>query len=182
MARFARLLLLYTAISLACWPALSDAGKAQAVKAVLLYKFTKFITWPPHAQPANAAFRICVFGEDPLVDALDAIAGKLHQQQPIQVTQTFAAQTAVQQCQVLFIGIAEQRRLPALLAALAGKPVLTVSDLPGFAARGGMIELGRERQRIQFIINRHAAQSADLTLSAQLLQVARRVLHGDNAP
>lgn len=182
MARLAWLLLLCAALSPAFWPGLSGAGNEQDVKAVLLYKFTKFISWPAHARPANTGLRICVFGEDPLVNALDAIAGKLRQQQPIQVTQTFAAQTAVQQCQVLFIGVAEQRRLPALLATLAGKPVLTVSDLPGFAARGGMIELGRERQRIQFIINRHAAQSADLTLSAQLLQVARRVLHGDNAP
>ena len=81
--------------------------------------------------------------------------------------------TAAQACQVLFIADADN--LDRELAGLANAPVLTVGDEEGMAARGVMIELIREGPRIAFKINLNAARPAGLTISSQLLKLAREV-------
>jgi dihydroxyacid dehydratase/phosphogluconate dehydratase len=54
--------------------------------------------------------------------------------------------------------------------------VLTVSDLPHFAERGGMIGLVRQQDRIRFEVNRTAAEKANLVLSSELLKLATKVI------
>jgi hypothetical protein len=51
-------------------------------------------------------------------------------------------------------------------------PVLTISDQPGFARQGGMIELERRPSRVGLIINRARAETAGFTLSSKLLRLA----------
>jgi hypothetical protein len=52
---------------------------------------------------------------------------------------------------------------------------LTVSDIPQFAARGGMTQFVADGNRIRFIVNLAAAQRAGLGLSSELLKVAKEV-------
>jgi hypothetical protein len=53
--------------------------------------------------------------------------------------------------------------------------VLTVSDMPQFAQRGGMIQFVLEGNRVRFEVNLIATQHAGLTLSSDLLKVATAV-------
>ncbi len=64
------------------------------------------------------------------------------------------------------------------MVQLGALPVLTVSDLPGFAQQGGVIGLVRQSGRLRFEVNRGVAQSAGLRLSADLLSLAMTVLDG----
>ena len=50
--------------------------------------------------------------------------------------------------------------------------VLTISDQPGFARRGGMIELERRPSRVGLIINRTSAEAAGFHVSSKLLRLA----------
>ena len=77
---------------------------------------------------------------------------------------------------VVFIAASEQRRLNAVLRALSHQPVLTVSDIDGFVEAGGGIGLVTEDDRIRFDINRATLARDQLTLSAQLLKLARRLV------
>ena len=52
------------------------------------------------------------------------------------------------------------------------RPVLTISEIRGFADAGGAIQLFRDKDRIRFRINRDAARDRGLTLSARLLDLA----------
>ncbi|NJN05898.1 MAG: YfiR family protein [Rhodobacteraceae bacterium] len=61
------------------------------------------------------------------------------------------------------------------LAALKGRPILTVGDFHPFAARGGMIGLVQRDSRLAFEVNVDAAKDAGLTLSSRLLQLATLV-------
>ncbi len=45
----------------------------------------------------------------------------------------------MQGCHILFLGKAQSKRIPMLLADLHNAPVLTVGETPGFLAAGGMI-------------------------------------------
>jgi hypothetical protein len=55
------------------------------------------------------------------------------------------------------------------------KAVLTVSDMPDFSRRGGMIQFLLEGNKVRFEINLAAAESAGLTLRSELLRVAKAV-------
>jgi hypothetical protein len=60
---------------------------------------------------------------------------------------------------------------------LAGTGLLTVSDLIGFAGKGGMIELtSTEDPPVRFRINTDAARRAGLTISSKLLRSASEVI------
>jgi len=81
---------------------------------------------------------------------------------------------------VVFIGRDFNHR-QALLRKLADHHVLTVSNQPGFIDHGGMIGLIRRNHRLRFEINERAVDQAKLKISAELLQMAIRII-GHNAP
>jgi hypothetical protein len=80
-----------------------------------------------------------------------------------------------QRCHVLFVSDSELERLDTILGAVKGTHVLTVSDIPQFLRRGGMIQFTRQGGRLRFEINLPATQEARLMISSDLLRVASAV-------
>jgi YfiR/HmsC-like len=146
------------------------------VKAAYLYNFGRFVEWPDErGSDKDDAFEICVLGADPFGPTLDAtlaretIAGKSVAAKRISKPQD------VDSCRILFISSSEEGHLKQVLAALEKTSVLTVSDIPGFSERGGMIGFILEGDRVRFDVNLASAQDARLTLSSELLKVATNV-------
>jgi hypothetical protein len=75
-------------------------------------------------------------------------------------------------CRVLYISASEDGRLKEILAGLDKSGVLTVSDIPQFSQRGGMIQFVLVGNKLRFEVNLTNAQTAGLTLSSDLLKVA----------
>jgi hypothetical protein len=75
----------------------------------------------------------------------------------------------------LFISRSEEWRLEVILKDLESLPILTVSDIPDFCQRGGMITLDVINQRVRFSINPQTAAQAQLKLSSKLLELAQIV-------
>ena len=73
---------------------------------------------------------------------------------------------------ILFISASERARLGEILRQLGDASVLTVSEVSGFANRGGMINLVATKNRVKIEINRNAAEQANLSISPQLLKLA----------
>ena len=146
------------------------------VKAVYLLNFGKFLSWPRNAADASAtAFPICILGQDPFGRSLDAtLAGESINGKSVLARRLERPQEALA-CKILFIGRSEEPRLGAILDVLGNAPVLTVSDIPDFTLRGGMIQFILEQDRVRFSINLAAAESSGLTVSSQLLKVATSV-------
>jgi uncharacterized protein DUF4154 len=143
------------------------------VKAAYLYNFGKFITWPP--EHASSSFRICILGSDPFGDALETtVKGEALNGKPVSL-KPVAADNSVTNCEIVFIPSSEQKRLPAVLSLLNKQHVLTVSDIPDFTAKGGMIGFVMEGDRVRFEVNQASAQEAGLSMSSQLLKVATHV-------
>jgi hypothetical protein len=143
------------------------------VKAAYLYNFGRFIEWPNKVTaPTGGPFTICVLGLDPFGQSLNAILAG----QTINGTNTVAAQISKPQeavnCRILFISSSEDRQLKQILAALEGASVLTVSDLPQFSQRGGMVQFVLDGKKVRFEVNLTPVEHAHLTLSSQLLKVA----------
>lgn len=161
-------------------PAIAGAQGARPseyqVKAAYLYDFSRFVAWP--AQSGNeksGEFAICVLGTDPFGPILDAtVAGEKSGGQPVVTRRIAKAQDALN-CRILFIGDSEADHLKEVLAEMGRASVLTVSDIPRFSERGGMIEFVLKGDKVRFDVNLTNATDAGLIVSSELLKVALTV-------
>jgi YfiR/HmsC-like len=146
------------------------------VKAAYLYNFGRFVEWPANAAATEgSSFTICVLGDDPFGQALDAtLAGETIANQKVTARRISSLQTGAD-CRILFISSSEANRLNKIIEALDKNAVLTVSDIPQFSQHQGMIQFVLEENRIRFEVNLTATQRAGLTLSSELLKVATAV-------
>lgn len=152
-----------------------NAGPGEyQVKAAFLYNFAKFTEWPDRAfSGPSAPMSFCVMGDEPFGDALDSIKGKTVKEHKV-VVKRISGGSDAGSCHVLFISGSEDRRLEEIISALGQAPILLVGDMDRFARRGGMIKFLFENNKIAFEINAEAAKRAGLTISAQLLKLARK--------
>lgn len=161
-------------------PLAAQVTREYDLKAVFLYNFATFVEWPEAARPAaGEPIIIGVLGKDPFGATLDeVVAGEKLNGHPLQVRRYKSAEEA-RESHILFIGASEGSRLPGILQALKGRPVLTVGDMPRFMEAGGIIAFTTEA-RVQLHVNAPAARLAGLNISSKLLRVATVV--GDSGP
>ena len=144
-----------------------------ALKSVFVYNFCRFIDWPDSAFASpNEPLIIGVIGDDPFGSLLnEAVEGEKYHNRPIRIDH-FRTPADIKRCHLLFISHVGAGRLDPILAAVAGKNVLTVSETEDFLNRGGMITLTTEQNRVRLRINPAALRAANLTVSSKLLRVA----------
>ena len=161
------------AIALLCVGTAAGAQPTdQAVKAAFLAKFARYVSWPPAARPGpGAALQLCIIGQDNLGALIDrATAGQAVDEHPIAIRRIASPEQAAS-CQVAFVDGGSTKSTAALLAALRGQPVLTVTDAGAGTARG-MIHFVVIDGRVRFYIDRTAASAARLTIDSRLLSLA----------
>lgn len=154
-------------------PAQTGRPNAGQVQAAYLYNFGKFVKWPA-LTPANqsGAFVICVLDQDPFGETLQlTLAGETVAGKPVVIKRLSRFQDA-SACHILFIGASQTRDLKAILSAVDESAVLTVSDMPDFSKRGGMIQFVFDGDRIRFEINLEGAEKSHLVFPSELLKVA----------
>ncbi len=123
----------------------------------------------------EAPLVIGILGDNPFGGALDMIVkDKLVNLHPIQVVQV-KDESEAKQCHILFLCRSMRQTYDQYLPGLAGAHVLTVSDIERFARRRGVVGLVVENERVKLEINPKAAMEAGLTVSSQLLRIARLV-------
>jgi len=143
------------------------------LKAGVLYRIIEYIEWPKEALSNNpGALQIGLIGQIPFADALELLSGKSIQGRELIVKRIPDLQAAAS-CQVIFIGASEKSRISEIVAEMKDRPVLTVSEVDGFAEHGGMVNLLAGPNRIVMEINREVTGRAKLSVSSQLLKLAR---------
>jgi hypothetical protein len=154
----------------------STAGEYQ-VKAAFLYNFAKFVEWPASTfSDASAPLQICVFGRDPFGQTLrDITSEKTVQGRKLEINLVSDLPHA-RSCHILFIVASAETPVKQIVEGLRGAGVLTVGDSKGFTEQGGMINFVLENDRVQFEVNRTAAEKAGLKISSRLLSVAKSVI------
>jgi hypothetical protein len=140
------------------------------VEAVYLFDFGKFVRWP--GAGADAPFSICAAAPQPFVDGLQGVVANEHIEGHSLAVRRVLRAEQTQGCSILFIDASEKEDEPALLAACENKPMLTVSDLPGFLGHGGMVQFLLVGKRVRFSVNLDAVNHSSLAMSSELLKVA----------
>jgi hypothetical protein len=152
------------------------------IEATYLFNFSRFVAWPSQVPAQKGGpFGICVLGADPFGPALDAMLSGESVGGKTLVARRIAKAQEAADCRILFVATSEEARLKDILTTLDDASVLTVSDIPEFSKRGGMIEFVMNGDRVRFAVNLKRASDAGLTLSADLLKVAVAV-HRDSQP
>lgn len=167
------------ALCLGIWPLHSQAApySEDAVKAIFLYRFAGYVTWPPAAR-ATPHFTIAVAGDDQVADALTAfLPAHPVGDQPAQVRR-ITGPSEVGDAQIVLIGNDYDGDLRTFVQSLADRPVLVVTDRRGALSSGSIVNFVIIDKHVRFEISLSAAARAGLKMSAQLLAVANHVNTG----
>jgi hypothetical protein len=146
----------------------------EAVKAIFLYRFAGYVTWP--ASTANAPqFTIAVLGAANVAEQLkEFLPAHPIQGRPARVA-TIQGLSQLGDAQMLYIGPGVTGRLSVLIEALKDRPVLIVTDQPGALEEGSTVNFLLEEQHVRFEISTAAAKRSGLSIGSDLLAVAQRV-------
>ncbi len=144
------------------------------VKSAYVFNFIKFVQWPAGTVKPGGRINLCVIGNDGLRASLASLDGRKAGEYEIRIA-PHSANPVLGACQVLYIGDLEQRRLVPIIKSLGDAPVLTISDIPGFAERGGGIGLLNRNDKMLFEVNLASTRKAELRLSGQMLNLAANV-------
>ena len=173
-------------MTLLSWPVPTHAAASEKpteydVEAAYLFNFGKFVSWPTNPPNRNRPLAICVIGEDPFGPSLDRIvSGETIGGRPV-VDKRISNLEDVSDCSILYISSSEATRLNRILTAVKDAPVLTVSDIPDFTQRGGIIQFVLRENRVRFEVNLDPVQRDRLILSSELLKVAVNVKRAEGS-
>ena len=142
-------------------PSRSAPGLTEVeLKAVFLLRLPQFVSWPDR----RAAAIFCVAQSSEVSTLLFEMVASEPKGREVRAI----APGQVAGCDVVY-GYG-----PEAVSQASGQ-MLWVSDQPGFAVDGGMVELKRRGARMGLVINVAALESAGLKASSKLLQLAEVV-------
>lgn len=149
------------------------------LKAAFISKFPLFVKWPaPSFASSNSPIVIGVLGKNPFGSHLEAaLRGKVVDNRPLLWKVCGTVEEAAT-CQIVFVSESEKEGLDKILQQLGRRKILTVSDLPGFAERGGMLGLGEANRKIRLEVNLESVQTSGLWVDPQLLQLSKVIRGG----
>ena len=171
MALLARIATLVVAFYFVLAPQVAASGTDEyRVKLAFLFNFAKFVEWPE----ADDELCVGVLGEDPFGPSLErTLLGKNVRGARLSIARSNSAADLVD-CDIVFV--TDPSASPeAILAAFGDRPILTVGDDLEFAEAGGVAGFFVERGKVRFAISPEAAQKAGLSVSSQLLGLAKIV-------
>jgi hypothetical protein len=151
-----------------------DISKEYKLKAVYLYKFATYLTWPEKPQQQeNEPFVIGVLGPDPVGADLRKIAKVKKINGRTIVVRNYQVASQVEGCHILFMSKDLQRnKQQAAIELLSGRDILTVGETKVFLEHGGVISFVIEANRITVHISKPAYEKEEFDISAQLLRIA----------
>ncbi len=159
-------LVLCATMALAAQPSETD------VKAAFLPKFARYVTWPAPAVPKGGnPLVLCVIGADPFGDALDAAARNQTVDGRKIVVRHLNSDSGASACHIAYVGGSDGATVGHLLAALRGKPILTVTDASNGPSHG-IIHFEIVHGRVRFFIDQADASARGLSISSRLLALA----------
>lgn len=150
-------------------------NKIYKLETALIYKLSKFVSWPENNTQSIENFGLCVLGNKDLVDALAILKSRKIHNLSIQIHHLDFSTEVHDQCRVLFIDPSRKAHLAIIFKQIANKSILTLSSLPGFAQSGGIIEFSLFTQPIQFTINNHKAKKYHLSINSALLNMSKLI-------
>jgi hypothetical protein len=177
-ARFMVVVLLCLSLALSGNAQSSDSSESSEylIKAGFIYNFAQLVQWPAGSfSQADSPIVIGIFGTDPFGQIIDRVVENKKLDGRTLVVRRFKRGGAIKDCNILFVSASEAAHLDEVIQSTKGMPILTIGETPGFAVRGGIINLTLEGNKVRFEVNIEAAKQANLNISSRLLALAKIV-------
>lgn len=157
-------------------PVQAELSREARIQTVLVMRLLKFVEWPGDKSGSGEPLNICAWGDSATATGLQSLQGQSVREREIRVRKLASgAPPDTRGCQVLFVADGVRDVTPALLYGSGNPALLTISDMPDFNRRGGMVSLIRQDNRVSFDIYLRYARENGLQIGAPLLQLARSV-------
>jgi hypothetical protein len=144
-------------------------NKEYQVKAAFLFNFAEFVQWPDDTYAGtNAPFGAAL---DETIQGESIGSHKLIVERSRQLGD-------LKNCQMIFVCKSEKKHVVEILSALGSRPVLTVSEVDGFARSGGGINFYLDGTKVRFDINPAAVRNDRLKITSQLMSLGKIVPTG----
>lgn len=146
------------------------------VKAEFVERFTRFIEWPASSFGSPAApFVICLAGQSPIAPHLEKLAKERAIKGRKAAFRRLSQPKDVEGCHLAFIAPTEGGKLADYLAITSGRPILTIGDSAGFAARGVLLNFYLQGAFVRFEVNAAEMKKSGLHCSAKLMKLGKTV-------
>ena len=145
--------------------------RALKLMAAYMYNFVNYTEWPQQSFKKDETLTIGILGRDPFGDVFDRVEGSYIRGKRL-VIRRFLSSTYIHDCHMLFIDRSAKEPLKQILTSANEKNVLTISDIDGFAASGGIVEFYYTDNNIRFKINVTEANQSNLKISSKILELA----------
>lgn len=164
-----RILLLSLLFFLAINTSIGQKGKYQSL---FIYNFTKYIKWPDSYNTGK--FVIGVFGDSPIIPSIKSMtsAKKMTGSGAVFEVRLYRTVDEIDDCNILIVSENSVEQLDKIDAHLASKPVLIITDSPGMATKGSIINFVEQEGKIKFELNMAKASSHGLIVSGSLTSLA----------
>jgi len=146
------------------------------IKASFVFNFIRFIKWPSNKflQPSQT-INVCIINHvssnNLFYKAFLPVAGKQvngHKLALHKITKF----DRINHCHVLYIEKEEKLHIKKLLYLTKKNKILSISDINGFCAEGGIIGMVKRKGKIRVEINLQSATSSGFIINSNLLEVA----------
>ena len=164
-----------------CWILLASyTSRLQAeqpseyrLKVAFLYNFVAYAEWPTQD---DGGVNFCIYGKDPFGQHIQHLRERKINDRSILIRYVKNTE-ALSDCQVVFISQSITHHLEDILKQISGKSILTISDSPGAARQGVVINMSVQEGKVIFEVNIKVAHRNGLKLSSQLLRFASEVYY-----
>lgn len=171
---------IFLIIILFCNSAVSQTAEEFSTKTAFMVKMSYFINWPESSilNKDNSTFIICIEGSPKYFTSLEdwATTGKI-KKRPVTLKYINGDISELSSCNILFI--TSNHNLSSYLDIAREEKILTISDNPGNAQRGVIINFFNVKNKLRFEINIDEAKSLGFKISPRLLKLATIITSGD---
>lgn len=150
---------------------IAGAQREYLIKAAFVFDMLKATQWP---KGRSGRVVLCVLGRDPFGAAWRSIEGRPLGKGRLDVV-TIEGASAFVDCDALFVSTSERAHWPQIRSTLGSRPILTLSEMTGFAQDGGMVALMNVENRLRFDVNLKAVRKAGLSIDTEALEQANMV-------
>ena len=149
----------------------STFAQKERYQSLFIFNFTKYIKWPESYN--SDKFVIGVIGNSTVYDALADMAPtkKAPSGQSIEVKK-YNSPEEIGECHILFVSQNVAGEMETIDSITSSKPVLIITESPGLATLGSIINFVEKDDKIKFELNESKAQSRGLAVSRALADLA----------
>ncbi len=175
----ALILFLLSFSTIFCWHVLALENPDKEItrqKVENLQGLIYFFDWPDWD---NDAFCLGILGDDPFGEFLDDMdQRRLFAMDKVLNVKRFGSYSPehdLASCQMLYISPSEKDKLWYIVREVAGKPVLTVSEIGDLAKSGIMLNMFVQNEKVNWEVNLPRVHDSGLKVDSQFLRNAAKV-------